>query len=106
MGHGRSRCLGLVDMMFLLVPLSPCYPCISGPHHPPCVSGYHPFILPSSPRINLSFVPTSTVLFTLSKEKVDTSPRFTVFKYLLEFIQLLFLFAHPSFGWHIDQNNM
>ncbi|GAX73193.1 hypothetical protein CEUSTIGMA_g646.t1 [Chlamydomonas eustigma] len=45
------------------------------------------------------------VLFTLSKEKVDTSARFIVGKYILEFMQLLFLVASPSYGWHIDQSN-
>ena len=46
------------------------------------------------------------VLFTLSKEKGEQLGRYTVIKLILEYIQLLFLVAHPSYGWRIDPDNM
>lgn len=45
------------------------------------------------------------VLFTLSKEKADASPRITVIKIVLEYMQLFFLIANPRFGWNIDESN-
>lgn len=44
------------------------------------------------------------VLFTLSKEKVDSSLRFVIIKIVLDFIQIGFLIASPSYGWTINQD--
>jgi hypothetical protein len=45
------------------------------------------------------------VLFTLSKEKADSSPKLTIIKIVLEYLQLFFLICNPRFGFKIDQSN-
>ncbi|KAG2450719.1 hypothetical protein HYH02_004557 [Chlamydomonas schloesseri] len=44
------------------------------------------------------------VLYTLAKEKLDTSKRFAFAKLILDFLQCFILIVNPSYGWAIDTN--
>ncbi|GLI64845.1 hypothetical protein VaNZ11_008226 [Volvox africanus] len=42
------------------------------------------------------------VLYTLAKEKLDTSKRFAVARLVLDFLQCFILIVNPAYGWSID----
>jgi hypothetical protein len=45
------------------------------------------------------------VLYTMAKEKFDSSSRLAVLKIILDFIQFFLLVVRPSYGWDIDQSS-
>ncbi|KAG2493479.1 hypothetical protein HYH03_008295 [Edaphochlamys debaryana] len=42
------------------------------------------------------------VLYTLAKEKLDTSKRFAFARLVLDFLQCFILIVNPTYGWEID----
>ncbi|GFR48517.1 hypothetical protein Agub_g10412 [Astrephomene gubernaculifera] len=43
------------------------------------------------------------VLYTLAKEKLDTSKRFAFARLVLDFLQCFILIVNPAYGWSIDE---
>jgi hypothetical protein len=46
------------------------------------------------------------VLYTLAKEKFDSSKRWAIARLVLDFIQCFVLVVRPSLPWSIDESNM
>lgn len=44
------------------------------------------------------------VLYTLAKEKYDTSKKYAVIKLVLDFVQVFLLIVGKNFGWKIDED--
>lgn len=44
------------------------------------------------------------VLYTLAKEKYDSSKKFAVAKLVLDFVQVFLLLVGKDFGWYIDED--
>lgn len=46
------------------------------------------------------------VLYTLAKEKFDSSKRWAIARLVLDFIQCFVLVVRPSLPWSIDESSM
>ena len=49
---------------------------------------------------------TFSVLYTISKQKVEESLKFTTLKLVLDFMQLFALVVNPAHGWRIDDGSV
>jgi hypothetical protein len=47
-----------------------------------------------------------SVLYTLSKQKIEESLKYTTLKLVLDFVQLFALVVNPAHGWRIDSGSV